>query len=428
MLWALVSRPRLIIPRELWKRLSSSQQSLLLAHELAHLRRGDHTIRLFELLVTAIFWWLPVVWWARQALRDAEEECCDAWVVWAFPEDARPYADTLLDTIDFLNPSRPSEPLLASGFGRAQHLRRRLTMIMLGTTPRRLGWASAMGTFAVSAVLLPLTPSWAQKTQETTVATTFDFELKNDEQTKPNRFDTDTFSFEFNNDEQDKPDPVESNISVVVAADGQVEQVQAASMEKAIELLKRRIEALANQSGEKEKAAAQRALKEAVAELEKSRARAAGSGGPKQPEKKEERRVYIRRLEEVSKLSAEQKAQVDKARSRVEQLRKELEDKRQQLANAQRELQKVVASGLKLEIRPPQLKTNRPLEFNYHAPTQTDAVIVDRQVSARKLADRDRTETTMNRSDKDRLDRLENQLAKLLAEVATLKKHDDKSR
>ena len=143
MLWAVACRPRLIIPRDLWKSLSQRQQSLLLAHELAHLHRGDHVIRFFELFVAALYWWLPVVWWGRHALRDAEEECCDAWVVWAFPEEARTYADTLLDTVDFLNPTRANEPLLASGFGRAHHLRRRLTMIMLGTTPRRLGWGSA---------------------------------------------------------------------------------------------------------------------------------------------------------------------------------------------------------------------------------------------------------------------------------------------
>ena len=162
MLWAVACRPRLIIPRDLWKSLNQRQRSLLLAHELAHLRRGDHVVRLFELFVTALYWWLPVVWWGRHALCDAEEECCDAWVVWAFPEEARTYAETLLDTVDFLNPSRTTEPLLASGFGRAHHLRRRLTMIMLGTTPRRLGWASAMGTLGLSAVLLPLTPSWCR--------------------------------------------------------------------------------------------------------------------------------------------------------------------------------------------------------------------------------------------------------------------------
>ena len=58
--------------------------------------------------MTALYWWNPVLWWARQALRDVEEQCCDAWVVWAFPDAAKSYAETLLETLDFLN--RPNSP------------------------------------------------------------------------------------------------------------------------------------------------------------------------------------------------------------------------------------------------------------------------------------------------------------------------------
>ncbi|APW63493.1 Regulatory protein BlaR1 [Paludisphaera borealis] len=162
LLWA-VGRPRLVIPRELWKGLDARRRTLLLTHELAHLKRGDHWLRLFELAVTIAYWWLPVVWWVRRALRDVEEQCCDAWVVWMFPDEARTYAETLLDTVDFLNPVAQSEPLLASGFGKVHHLRRRLTMVMLGTTPRTLGWSGTLGALALAGVLLPMSPTWAQK-------------------------------------------------------------------------------------------------------------------------------------------------------------------------------------------------------------------------------------------------------------------------
>ncbi len=155
MLWALFGRPRLIIPNELWKSLEERKRATLLAHELAHLRRGDHRVRIFELAVTALYWWNPVLWWARQALRDVEEQCCDAWVVWAFPEAAKSYAETLLETLDFLNQSELSEPLLASGFGRVQHLRRRLTMIMSGTTPRLLSrvYGARLGALSLGVLL-----------------------------------------------------------------------------------------------------------------------------------------------------------------------------------------------------------------------------------------------------------------------------------
>lgn len=166
MLWGLGVRPRLILPRMLWKGLDARRRTLLLAHELAHLKRGDHLLRFFELAVTVLYWWLPIVWWARKALRDVEEQCCDAWVVWMFPDDARAYAETLLDTVDFLNPGAEPAPLLASGFGKVHHLRKRLTMVMKGTTPRTLGWKGSLGAMTLAGALLPIGPTWAQKAPE----------------------------------------------------------------------------------------------------------------------------------------------------------------------------------------------------------------------------------------------------------------------
>ena len=166
MIWSLGWRSRLIIPRELWKSLAERQRSTLVVHELAHLRRGDHFVRIFELVVTALFWWHPVVWWVRHALRDAEEQCCDAWVVWAFPDAARSYAETLLEAIDFLNGSEKAEPLLASGFGKVSHLRRRLTMILTGSSSRLLGVRGVLGLIGMAAMMLPVNATWAQKAEE----------------------------------------------------------------------------------------------------------------------------------------------------------------------------------------------------------------------------------------------------------------------
>src|SRR5205085_2360482 len=81
-------RPRVLLPAALWARLSEAQRDALLLHELAHLRRGDHWVRRLELAVLGLYWWLPTVWWARREIQRAEEECCDAWVVWASPRSA----------------------------------------------------------------------------------------------------------------------------------------------------------------------------------------------------------------------------------------------------------------------------------------------------------------------------------------------------
>jgi hypothetical protein len=117
---------------------------------------------MLELLVLGLYWWFPLAWWARRELREAEEECCDAWVVWALPDSPRAYATALVETLDFLSEARLVLPPAASGVGQFHLLRRRLTMIMRGTTPRALTGAGLLALLGLGALLLPLVPSWAQ--------------------------------------------------------------------------------------------------------------------------------------------------------------------------------------------------------------------------------------------------------------------------
>jgi beta-lactamase regulating signal transducer with metallopeptidase domain len=166
MMWVMGRCRRLLLPEHLLPRLTSEQRAALLAHELAHLRRGDPWVRHLELFVLALYWWCPLVWWARSELREAEEECCDAWVIWALPGSARAYALALVETVDFMADARPALPALASGFGHVHFLRRRLTMIMRGKTPRALTAWSALAVLGFGALLLPLLPTWAQAPRE----------------------------------------------------------------------------------------------------------------------------------------------------------------------------------------------------------------------------------------------------------------------
>jgi beta-lactamase regulating signal transducer with metallopeptidase domain len=162
MLWAVGRSSRLLLPAELLDRLRDDQRQALLVHELAHLRRRDHWVRWLELVVLALYWWLPVAWWARRELQEAEEECCDAWVVWALPHAAKAYAVALVETLDFLAEARPALPVAASGLGNLSSLRRRLTMIMRGNTPRALTRAGLLAVLGMGILLLPLVPSLAQ--------------------------------------------------------------------------------------------------------------------------------------------------------------------------------------------------------------------------------------------------------------------------
>jgi beta-lactamase regulating signal transducer with metallopeptidase domain len=418
MVWAVGCHPQLIVPRKLWKTLSQRQRSLLLAHELAHLCRGDHFVRLFELVVTALFWWLPVVWWARYALRDAEEECCDAWVVWAFPEEVRTYAETLLDTVDFLNPSRSSEPLLACGFGGTQHLRRRLTMIMLGTTPRRLGKGSALLAFALSALLLPLSPSWAQKPDDE----------------KPGG--TQELAIELTDDNVAQPADAKSEVHVVVATGDNVQEVKADSLQKAEQLIKQKIEALAKEGGDAKSNADQiRALKQALINL--------GMADHKAITLKlnlDNALSNTRPHDTDPKITAETKAKIDGARARVQALRNELDEKRHQLQKAEQDLAKLSAEArvrartIVREIRIAKPVAEAVRQRVVVKPVKpSDATPEVKELHNAEKAPKTQArafaftvpDTGLNPSDRKRLESLERKLEKLLEEVASLKKHDE---
>jgi beta-lactamase regulating signal transducer with metallopeptidase domain len=165
-LWAFARPARVLVPGGLWGRLDEAQRDALLTHELAHLRRGDHWVRLVELAAAVLYWWHPVVWWARRALREAEEQCCDAWVLWALPRCARSYAIALLETIDFISAgSRPAPaavPALASGMGGFAHLKRRITMIQRGKVTKALSWTTTAALCGVAGLLLPVAPGLGQ--------------------------------------------------------------------------------------------------------------------------------------------------------------------------------------------------------------------------------------------------------------------------
>jgi WD40 repeat protein/beta-lactamase regulating signal transducer with metallopeptidase domain len=163
LLWAAGRRPRMFFPEALLAQLDERGRRSLLVHELAHLARRDHWVRWVELIVAGLYWWYPLVWLACRRLQAAEEECCDAWVVSTLPGHGTAYAGALLETVDFLA-QRPSPlPPVASGFGRIHHLKRRLTMIVHGSTPRN---HSLAGKLLVAALLLalPLMPTQGRPT------------------------------------------------------------------------------------------------------------------------------------------------------------------------------------------------------------------------------------------------------------------------
>ena len=158
MLWSTGRTKLLVFPEQLLDRLDREATGTLLIHELSHLRRHDHWVRVLELMATGFFWWHPVVWWARRQIEAVEEECCDALVVRMMAGSPKRYAEAILEAVDFLADFHRLPPL-ATGLSQFPFLRQRLTWIMRG--PRRQDFGYCGRVFLlIAACNMPFQPTW----------------------------------------------------------------------------------------------------------------------------------------------------------------------------------------------------------------------------------------------------------------------------
>jgi WD40 repeat protein/beta-lactamase regulating signal transducer with metallopeptidase domain len=162
LVWA-VGRPTLYFPAGLLDRLTAEQRFAVIAHELAHLRRWDHVVRVIEFAALAVYWWCPLAWLARREFRRLEEEACDTEVAVLDPESGYAYASAILETIDFVAGVAPA-PAFASGIGDVRSLRRRLTLILEGRRPPRTSARVRLVLLVVALVVLAAGPKLTRLT------------------------------------------------------------------------------------------------------------------------------------------------------------------------------------------------------------------------------------------------------------------------
>ncbi|HTS04564.1 MAG TPA: M56 family metallopeptidase, partial [Candidatus Eisenbacteria bacterium] len=95
-----IARPVLLWPQAMSKHLQDAQLEAILAHEVWHVRRRDNLFAVLHMLVEAIFWFYPPVWWIGSRLVDERERACDEQVV-ASGSDRQVYAESILKVCEF---------------------------------------------------------------------------------------------------------------------------------------------------------------------------------------------------------------------------------------------------------------------------------------------------------------------------------------
>ena len=70
-------RPVVLLPVRALSGLTEDQIEAVIAHELAHIRRLDCFVNLFQIGVETLLFYHPAVWWVSQRIRTEREHCCD---------------------------------------------------------------------------------------------------------------------------------------------------------------------------------------------------------------------------------------------------------------------------------------------------------------------------------------------------------------
>jgi beta-lactamase regulating signal transducer with metallopeptidase domain len=95
-----IAKPVLLWPRGLSERLDDDQLEAILAHEVCHVWRRDNLTVAVHMVVEAVFWFHPLVWWLEQRLMHERERACDEAVIrWGVP--APVYAESIIKTCEF---------------------------------------------------------------------------------------------------------------------------------------------------------------------------------------------------------------------------------------------------------------------------------------------------------------------------------------
>jgi hypothetical protein len=70
-------RPVVLLPMRALTGMDEQQIEAVIAHELAHIRRLDCFVNLFQIAVETLLFYHPAVWWVSQRIRAERENCCD---------------------------------------------------------------------------------------------------------------------------------------------------------------------------------------------------------------------------------------------------------------------------------------------------------------------------------------------------------------
>lgn len=157
-----IARPALVWPEGISDRLEDAHLEAILAHEVWHVRRHDNLAAMVHMLVEAIFWFHPLVWWLGIRLVEERERACDEEVLQSGSE-RQIYAESILKICEFCVGS----PLACVSGVTGADLKKRIVHIMTKNVASKLNFSRKLllSVAGVLSIALPIVYGLARPAQ-----------------------------------------------------------------------------------------------------------------------------------------------------------------------------------------------------------------------------------------------------------------------
>jgi bla regulator protein blaR1 len=148
-----IARPILVWPEGISARLDDAHVKAILAHEIGHVRRRDNLFASIHMLVEAIFWFHPLVWFLGTRLVEEREVACDEEVL-ELGSERQVYAESILKICEFCVGS----PLACVSGVTGADLKKRIVRIMTAGASRKMDFGKKLflGTAGFLAFAVPV--------------------------------------------------------------------------------------------------------------------------------------------------------------------------------------------------------------------------------------------------------------------------------
>ena len=189
-----IARPVLVWPKGISEHLDDAQLEAVLAHEVWHVRRRDNLAAAMHMVVEALFWFHPLVWWLGTRLMEERERACDEEVL-ELGSERHVYAESILKVCEFCVGS----PLACVAGVTGADLKKRMVYIMTERIARKLdfGRKLLLSAAVLLALVIPIgfgvanaTQDRAQAQTETAGGTAAKFDVS----VKPSELSTPTYA------------------------------------------------------------------------------------------------------------------------------------------------------------------------------------------------------------------------------------------